>query len=168
LFNGIPEDSLKKGRIKVDRFNKVQGMTDVYAIGDIAMMETGTYPQGHPMLAQVAIQQARRLSSNLRKIDRGQKTVEFEYKDKGSMATVGRNKAVADLPGSLHFGGFIAWMIWMFIHLISIIGFRNKLVILSNWMWNYFTYDRGTRLIIRKFNPNWEPKASFAGDEKTI
>lgn len=84
---------------------------------------------------------------------KGKEQKPFKYLDKGSMATVGRNKAVVDLPKNLHFGGFFAWFIWMFVHLISIVGFRNKIVILSNWIWNYFTYDRGTRLIIRPFVP---------------
>jgi len=168
LPGGIPEASIMKGRIRVNRFNQVEGMDDVYAIGDIAFMQTGLYPEGHPMLAQVAIQQARKLASNLKYMERQKPLLPFEYKDKGSMATVGRNKAVADLPGPIHFGGLIAWMIWMFIHLISIIGFRNKLVIVSNWVWNYFTYDRGTRLIIRKFKPNWEPISMTETREKTF
>jgi NADH dehydrogenase len=160
IFNGISKESQLKGRILVDRFNKVRGTENIYAVGDISVMQTQAYPDGHPMLAQVAIQQGRLLGRNLKRIEKSLNPVPFEYKDKGSMATIGRNKAVADLPGNMHFGGLIAWMIWMFIHLVSIIGFRNKIVILSNWVWNYFTYDRGTRLIIRKFIPNWEKKSS--------
>ena len=160
IFNGIPRESQVKGRILVDRFNKVQGKDAIYAVGDISVMPTEAYPDGHPMLAQVAIQQGRLLGRNLKRIEKSLNPKPFEYNDKGSMATIGRNKAVADLPPNMHFGGLIAWIIWMFIHLVSIIGFRNKLVILSNWIWNYFTYDRGTRLIIRKFIPNWEKKSS--------
>jgi len=102
-------------------------------------------------LAPVAIQQGSHLAKNIAKKVKGEEMKPFKYFDKGSMATIGRNKAVVDLPTGQRFSGFIAWLIWMFIHLVSIIGFRNKLVVLSNWVWNYFTYDRGIRLIIRPF-----------------
>ena len=146
LIKGISESGLMNGRIKVNEFNQVDGVTDIFAIGDVALMPSDEYPKGHPMVAPVAMQQASRLGKNLQQ----EKWTPFKYKDKGSMATIGRNKAVVDLP-KLHFGGFSAWLVWMFVHLMSIIGFRNRLVVLSNWVWNYFTYDRGTRLIIRTF-----------------
>ena len=157
IVDGLPNESLKGGRIAVDSFNKVEGVKDIYALGDIAGMYSEAFPKGHPMVAPVAIQQATNLAKNLkRKSEADWKP--FQYKDKGSMATVGRNKAVVDLP-KFHFGGLFAWMVWMFVHLMSIVGFRNRLVILTNWIWNYMTYDRGTRLIIRTFlrNKNYKP-----------
>ena len=110
------------------------------------------------MVAPVAIQQATNLGKNLMRAQKGKPLKPFVYKDKGSMATIGRNRAVVDLP-KFHFGGLFAWMVWMFIHLMSIVGFRNRLVILANWVWNYLTYDRGTRLIIRTFvrNKDYKP-----------
>lgn len=147
---GLDEKVVKRSRIVVDHYNQVSRLEDVYAIGDIAMMSSEEYPNGHPMLAPVAMQQAELLAKNLVLTGNGKEMKAFEYKNKGSMATIGRNKAVVDLP-SLHFGGLMAWFVWMFVHLISIVGFRNKLVVLANWIWNYFTYDRGTRLIIRPF-----------------
>jgi NADH:ubiquinone reductase (H+-translocating) len=156
VIDGLPDKCLMRGRIKVDSFNRVEGLRDVFAIGDIAVMATPQSPNGHPMLAPVAIQQARHLVKNLLKMQKKQSIKPFKYMDKGSMATIGRNKAVVDLPGNVHLGGFVAWSVWMFIHLMSIIGFRNRLVVLSNWVWNYFTYDRGTRLIIRRFTPKFK------------
>jgi NADH dehydrogenase len=134
----------------VDDYNEVQGLKNIYAIGDIAFMKTENCPKGHPMLAPVAIQQGQLLARNLVRAEKGDAIKGFEYADKGAMATVGRNRAVVDMP-KFTMGGFAAWSIWMFVHLLSIIGFRNRLVVLSNWIWNYFTYDRGTRLIIRTF-----------------
>ncbi|WMN07968.1 NAD(P)/FAD-dependent oxidoreductase [Marivirga arenosa] len=153
IIEGLAEESVKNSRYKVDKYNLIEGTENIYAVGDIALMETEDFPKGHPMLAPVAMQQADLLAKNILASLKGKKQKAFKYLDKGSMATVGRNKAVVDLPKNLHFGGFMAWFIWMFVHLISIVGFRNKIVILSNWVWNYFTYDRGTRLIIRPFIP---------------
>lgn len=150
---GLPAEAMVRGRIAVDEYNCVKGLENVYAIGDIAQMESEEYPNGHPMLAPVAIQQGANLAINIKRMLRDKALKPFEYKDKGSMATIGRNKAVVDLPGNVRLGGLIAWAIWMFVHLISIIGFRNKLIVFSNWVWNYFTYDKGTRLIIRRFVP---------------
>lgn len=148
--DGLHEEMIDRSRIVVDRYNQVLGLDDVYAIGDIALMRTDNFANGHPMLAPVAMQQAKLLAKNLVAESKKGTKKEFVYKNQGSMATIGRNKAVVDLP-SLHFGGLLAWFVWMFVHLISIVGFRNRLVVLSNWIWNYFTYDRGTRLIIRPF-----------------
>jgi NADH dehydrogenase len=153
VIEGLSEESVKNSRYKVNSYNLVEGTENIYAVGDIALMETEDFPKGHPMLAPVAMQQGERLAKNILASLKGKEQKPFKYLDKGSMATVGRNKAVVDLPKDLHFGGFFAWFIWMFVHLISIVGFRNKIVILSNWVWNYFTYDRGTRLIIRPFVP---------------
>lgn len=152
IVDGLPKESMKGGRIVVDEYNRVKGTQDIFAVGDIAGMYSEEFPKGHPMVAPVAIQQATNVARNLGKKDvKAWKS--FKYKDKGSMATVGRNKAVVDLP-KFHFGGFFAWLVWMFVHLMSIVGFRNRLVILTNWLWNYMTYDRGTRLIIRTFVRN--------------
>lgn len=130
-------------RIEVDETNKVKGSDDIYAIGDIALMTTEDYPGGHPQLAQVAIQQAKNLAENLNR----QTSKPFSYRDKGSMATVGRNLAVADLK-HLHLYGWPAWLTWMFIHLISLLGMRNKITVLINWTWAYFTYNTSLRLLI--------------------
>jgi NADH dehydrogenase len=151
---GLPINAIEKSRLKVDEFNKIEGTENIYAIGDIALMKDEKFPKGHPMLAPVAIQQGDNLAENLLRMFKGKPMKPFKYNDKGSMATIGRNKAVVDLPGNLRFSGFFAWLIWMFVHLLSIIGFRNRLIVFSNWVWNYFTYDKGTRLIIRKFIPN--------------
>lgn len=151
VIDGIPETAIEGNRILVNEFSQVKGFDRIFAIGDVALMKTAAYPNGHPMLAPVAIQQGKHLGRNLRNMLRGKELKPFGYFDKGSMATIGRNRAVVDLPGKRNFGGLLAWFIWMFIHLVYIIEFRNKLVIVSNWIWNYFTYDRGTRLIIRPF-----------------
>lgn len=150
---GLRDEVIERDRILVDDYSKVMGYDNIFAIGDIAMMKGEEYERGHPMLAPVAIQQGNHLAMNLKRLLNGERLKPFKYFDKGSMATVGRNKAVVDLPGNSSLGGFPAWVIWMFIHLISIIGFRNKLIVFLNWVWNYFTYDKGTRLIIRKFIP---------------
>ena len=151
LIEGIPVESTEKGRILVDPINRVQGLTDVFAIGDIAFMKLDKYPKGHPGVAQPAIQQGDHLAKNLRRMLKNEPTTPFEYFDKGSLAIVGRGRAVADLPGNIHLGGFIAWMSWLFVHIFYLVGFRSKLVVFSNWMYRLFTYQRGTRLIIRPF-----------------
>ncbi len=147
--SGIEPGLVVRGnRIKVNRYNQMEGMPDIFAIGDIAFMETEVYPNGHPQVAQVALQQASILADNLVKLKKNKAMQSFEYKDKGSMATVGRNRAVVDLR-RLHFSGFPAWLTWMFVHLMSIVGVKNRLVIFINWLWNYMTYDQSLRLIIR-------------------
>ncbi len=146
---GVKPDVVVRGnRIKVNRFNQIEGSDGIFAIGDIAYMETEKYPNAHPQVAQVALQQAKALAKNLLNIQKNRDLVPFEYNDKGSMATVGRNRAVVDLP-KLKFSGFLAWMVWMFVHLMSIVGVKNRLVIFINWLWNYMTYDQSLRLIIR-------------------
>lgn len=137
-------------RYLVDEFNRVKGIDDVYALGDVSLMMTEEYPKGHPQLAQVAIQQAHNLARNL---NRGEWRYPFRYVDKGSMATVGRNRAVADLK-HMNLYGRPAWFTWMFIHLISILGMRNKLTVLINWIWAYCTYSTSLRLLM---HPNRYP-----------
>jgi NADH dehydrogenase len=138
----------KSGRISVDLFNRVLGYSNVFAIGDISLQTEEKYPKGHPQVAQVAIQQAQILAENLGRIKSSKPLKEFKYKDLGTMATVGRHLAVVELP-SLRFQGVFAWFVWMFIHLMSIIGVKNKLLIFINWAFKYFTYDQSTRLILR-------------------
>ncbi|MEZ5041991.1 MAG: NAD(P)/FAD-dependent oxidoreductase [Saprospiraceae bacterium] len=150
---GIPAAAYGRSRrLLVDQQNRVKGLNNVFAIGDLAYMETTEYPQGHPQVAQVAIQQANLLFHNLRNIETGKALLPFTYKDKGSLATVGRNLAVADLP-FLHFQGFLAWVLWLFVHLMSIVGVKNRLFVFINWAWSYFTYDQSLRLLI---NPKRE------------
>ena len=149
---GLNADALKgkANRYRVNRFNKVEGYENIYAIGDIALMETEAFPQGHPQVAQPAIQQGTLLGKNLLKLIEGREMKPFVYNDKGSMATIGRNKAVVDLK-HYKFGGFFAWFIWMFIHLMSLVGFRNRVIVLFNWSYNYINFDKAARLIIRPF-----------------
>ena len=143
---GLPKEMIGRGgRIVVDEFNRVKGAEDVFAIGDIALMATEDYPNGHPQVAQPAIQQARNLARNLNK---GQMLHPFRYNDKGTMATVGRNKAIAQI-GKMTFSGTFAWILWMAIHLISILGVRTKATVLLNWIWNYCTYSTSLRLLMR-------------------
>jgi NADH dehydrogenase len=151
LINGLKEESLlRKSRVLVDDFNLVKGYKNIYAIGDVAAMPGEKNPNGHPMVAQVAIQQGERLGKNMIARMLGHKQKAFAYNDLGSMATIGRNRAVVDLP-FIKFQGRIAWLVWMFIHLMTLVSFRNRLIVFVNWMWNYFTYERSIRLIIRPF-----------------
>ena len=149
-IGGIPDNLLlPSGRIKVDRTNKIEGLDGVYAIGDVAYMETEKYPKGHPQLANVAIGQAKNLAKNINKIAKGKgdKLKHYEYRNLGTMATVGRNKAVVDLP-FIKFKGLFAWFVWMFLHLMLILSVRNKLVIFINWAYNYVTKNSSLRLIL--------------------
>ena len=158
---GIDKNLIVRGnRIKVDRHCRVQGFENVYAIGDLAYMETPKYPQGHPQVASVAIQQGELLADFLKRIERkSTRFYEFEYFDKGSMATVGRNLAVVDIPKpKLHFGGFIAWLIWMGLHLFLILGVKNRLFVFLNWIDSYITYDQSLRLLFTEF---YRPKKKF-------
>ncbi|HLV41852.1 MAG TPA: NAD(P)/FAD-dependent oxidoreductase [Brumimicrobium sp.] len=149
--DGISKNSFSGGnRLLVNDFSEIKGCTNIYAIGDIAAMISDDYPYGHPMVAQVAIQQGNLLAKNLLNQINGKATKKFEYKDKGSLATIGKRKAVADI-GRFKFGGYFAWLLWSGVHLMSISGFKNKLFVGINWMWSYFTYDKGNRLIIRRY-----------------
>ena len=145
-IKGLPDSVQKVGnRIDVNRTNLVNGTQNIFALGDIAFMQTPKYPNGHPQVANVAINQAKYLAYNLNKT----KTNEFEYNDLGSMATIGRNKAVVDLP-HFKFKGYFAWLIWMFLHLMLILSVRNKLIIFINWVWAYLTKDTSLRLILKQ------------------
>ena len=146
IIEGLTENSIKNNRYVVDRYNKIVGFDDIYAIGDIAYMETPKYPNGHPQVANVAINQGKNLAKNFLK-----KSVyewqPYEYDDKGSMATIGKHRAVVDLP-KFKFQGIFAWYFWMFLHLMLILSVRNKLAIFFNWMWSYINRDSSLRLII--------------------
>lgn len=149
--NGLPEAAIGPGnRILVDEYCRVKGLNNVYTIGDLACMQQADLPKGHPMVAPVAIQQGELVAKNIIREKKGKEPEPFRYFDKGSMATVGRNKAVMETKG-LRMGGFIAWLAWLFVHVISLVGFRNKIVVTLGWVYNYFTYDRTLRLIIRPF-----------------
>ncbi|MBC7687958.1 MAG: NAD(P)/FAD-dependent oxidoreductase [Aquabacterium sp.] len=154
---GINKELIARGnRIKVNRHCQVEGFTNIYALGDVAYMEEPAFPHGHPQVAPVAMQQADMLTNNLRRVEMksGEDQVEeFVYNDSGSMATVGRNLAVVDMPKpKLHFRGFVAWMIWMGLHLMLILGVKNRLFVFANWLYNYFTYDQNLRLIFKAFD----------------
>ena len=152
---GIDGKSLmeKMNRYKVDPFNRIIGYERIFALGDIAFMATAKYPEGHPQVAQPAIQQGKHLAINLRKQLRRKEMTPFTYFDKGTMATIGRNKAVVDIK-NMHFAGAFAWFLWMFVHLWFLVGFRNRAVTFLNWTYNYINYDRAARLIIRPFKKN--------------
>ncbi len=146
--DGFPIESVGPGkRILVDEFNRIKGYDDIFAIGDVALMMTKEYPEGHPQVAQVAIQQGRNLARNFIHLKNQSPLKPFRYIYRGSMATIGRNHAVADLS-FIRFSGFIAWLTWMFVHLMAIVGVKNRLLIFINWMWNYLTYDQSLRIIL--------------------
>jgi NADH dehydrogenase len=155
-ISGLAEKAYHQGMIKVNAINQVcedpghsPPREGLFAIGDVAFMPSDKYHGGLPGLAPVAIQQGKHLARNLNLLVQNKPAINFKYKDKGVMATIGRNKAVADFPGGVRLYGFTGWISWMLLHLVFLIGFRNKAVVLANWVWNYFTYDRGMRLIIR-------------------
>ncbi len=146
--DGFAAESIGRGRrLVVDEYNRISGCEDVFAIGDVSVMATTNYPNGHPQVAQVAIQQGLNLYRNFISIQRKNGLSKFKYIDRGSMATIGRNRAVADLS-FIKFSGFIAWLTWMFVHLMAIVGVKNRLLIFINWLWNYLTYDQSLRLIL--------------------
>jgi NADH dehydrogenase len=152
MFEGIPKESYGRAkRMATDAFNKVAGVDDIFAIGDTCIQtHEDAYPNGHPQLAQVAMQHARLLAKNLEAMVVGKALKPFRYRDKGTMAIIGRNRAVADIPvPKLHFRGFIAWAMWLFIHLISLINYRNRIKTLYNWMVAYFNKDQSLRFIVR-------------------
>lgn len=149
-IDGIPTESIgHAGRILVDSFNRVKGLKDVYAIGDQCIVEGDeAYPYGHPQLAQVAIQQAKTLAKNLIRQEKGETEQPFSYHNLGTMATIGRKKAVVEI-GKLKFGGFFAWLLWLIVHLRSILGVKNKTIVFLNWMWSYMNYKQSLRLILK-------------------
>jgi NADH dehydrogenase FAD-containing subunit len=149
ILDGIPATCMVRGnRLKTNRYGEVEGLNGVYAVGDIAFMPTPKYPNGHPQLANVALVQAASLAHNFKAISKGRPRSEFEYHDKGSMATVGKRKAVVDLPG-FSFQGRFAWFTWMFVHLMLILSVKNKLSIFLNWMMSYFANDSTLRLMLK-------------------
>jgi len=151
-ITGLPADVwIANDRIQVDRFNRVKGFEQLFAIGDIAFMTTPKYPKAHPQVANVAINQAKLLGKNLKNMLTGKSCAEYEYKDLGAMATIGRNKAVVDLP-FMKFKGYFAWLVWMFLHLMLILTVRNKLIIFINWAWSYITKNSSLRLILKADN----------------
>ena len=151
FLQGLPDEAKLRGnRIAVDRYNKVLSTENIYAIGDVAsIVGDELYPNGHPQLAQAAIQQGKNLAKNFIGVQKGKEMQPFTYKNLGSMATIGRNKAVVELPNR-NFNGFFAWMVWMLVHLRSILGIKNKWIVFMNWVWNYFTYNLSLRLIIKR------------------
>lgn len=150
---GFTPNSMGPGnRLKVNRINKVIGCENIFAVGDIALMETPKYPKGHPQVANVAINQAKLLAKNLERIVKAQPTKDFEYIDLGSLATIGKYKAVADFP-FIRFTGFFAWVIWMFLHLMLILSVKNKIIIFVNWAWAFITKDTSLRLILTQNKP---------------
>lgn len=156
---GFPLECYGPGnRLKVNAYNQVEGFDTVFAIGDTALMTSDEYPKGHPQVVQPAIQQAMNLVKNLKNIRENRPLIPFKYHNKGSMATIGRNNAVVEL-NKIRFGGFLAWAVWLFIHLMSIVGVKNRLFIFIDWMWSYFTYDPSLRLIIK-------PKPSLDEENK--
>ena len=154
VLNGINPGLIMRGnRILVNEYSQIRGLENAFAIGDIAFMQTSDYPNGHPMLAQVAIQQGRTLGKNiLSKVENEKFKNVFRYKEKGSMAIIGKKDAVADIK-NVFLNGRIGWLIWSMIHLITLTGFKNKVAVAVNWMIKYFTYDKANQLIIRKFSP---------------
>lgn len=152
IIKGLSDESVTKtNRFRVDRINKVINYENIFAIGDIAYMETPKYPNGHPQLANVAINQGKNLARNLLAFELNNKQRHYEYRDMGSMATIGRNKAVVDLP-FISFKGYFAWYVWMFLHLMLILSVRNKLIIFINWAWNYFSKNSSLRLILKDYD----------------
>jgi NADH dehydrogenase len=152
VFEGIPKECYGKGRrLLVDEYNKVQGMQNIYAIGDTSLQTTDkNFPEGHPQVAQPAIQQGKNLAKNFKAMQNGKPLTAFLYYDKGSMAIIGRSKAVAEIPKpKMNLKGWFAWAMWLFVHLFSLINYRNKIKTMYNWTAAYFTKDQSLRMIIR-------------------
>lgn len=167
-IKGLPESVSAPGnRIRVNRFNQVEHFDNIFAIGDVAFMTEEKYPKGHPQVAQPALQQAKLLADNIKRIEKGNPMKPFSYSDKGSMATIGRHLAVVDLP-YWRFQGAFAWFVWMFVHLFTLLGVKNKLFVFINWVWNYFTYDQSLRLIIRPKVPKDQVVANTPVVEEII
>lgn len=165
VFEGLAKESYGRGRrLLVDEYNKVQGTENIYAIGDTCLQTTDkNFPEGHPQLAQVAIQQGKNLAKNFKAMRSGKSLTPFSYYDKGSMAIIGRSKAAADIPKpKLHIKGFIAWMMWLFVHLFSLINYRNRIKTMYNWTVAFFTKDQSLRMIIRPKQNKLELKSEKA------
>lgn len=156
LPGGFGEGSITKGKLHVNSKNQVfrdkekaEPFDNIFAIGDVSFMEYEGYPKGLPGLAQVAVQQGKQLAKNITRLANNNRSHDFRYKNKGVLATIGRNRAVADFPRNIHVYGVPGWFIWSIVHLLFLVGFRNKTVVFANWFWNYFTWDRGMRLILQ-------------------
>lgn len=145
---GLAKAAVAKSQYQVDEYLKIGGYDDVYALGDVAQRTTEKWPQGHPGVAQVAIQMGEQLAKNINALAEGGTIKAFKYFDKGNMATIGRNRAVADMGNGQHFSGFPAWIAWVVVHLYYLIGFRNRTFTLFSWIGNYFTYSRAIRLVM--------------------
>lgn len=158
-ISGLKPDVITRGnRLLVDEFNRVKGYGNIFAIGDVALMEGDEkFPKGHPQMAPPAQQQGRLVAKNIRNLISGAPLKPFRYFDKGSMATVGRNKAVVDM-GKIRFQGVFAWYVWMFVHLMAIVGWKNRVFTFFSWMWSYLTYDRSNRLIIGRNEEKFSPE----------
>jgi NADH dehydrogenase len=153
LIEGFDETVINsRKRLLVNDYCQINNQTNIFAIGDVACMVQPSYPNGHPQVAPVAIQMGELVAQNLIRQKEGKPLQTFSYNDKGSMATVGRNRAVVE-AGKLHFGGWLGWLVWMSLHLMLLVGFRNRIVVFINWLWNYLSYDRNIRLIIRPYTP---------------
>ena len=151
---GLPQEVVVKGsRIQVDEINRIKGYNNIFAIGDVAAMITAETPNGHPGVAPAAIQQGQHLAKNIEHLVKGETTEPFKYFDKGTLATIGRNKAVADI-GKLHFQGFFAWLLWTFVHLLTLVGFSNKLIVFMSWAINYINRNSDNRMIVRAYETN--------------
>jgi NADH dehydrogenase len=148
MVDGLPDTALNRSSYIIDEHLHVEGYENIYALGDVARLVNDKWPKGHPGVAQVAIQMGSRLAKNLNAVAKGKQSAVFKYFDKGSLATIGRNKAVADLPNGSHFRGVVAWFIWATVHLFYLIGFRNRLLTLISWTGNYFSYSRAIRLVM--------------------
>lgn len=157
VFEGLPKECYGQGRrLITNAHNKVEGLKNIYAVGDTCIQTTDAhFPSGHPQVAQVALQQGKNLANNFNRLLNNKPLAPFTYNDKGAMAIIGRNKAVADIPPNFHFKGFVAWFIWIFIHLMSLIHYRNRVTTLYNWVVAYFTKDQALRMIIRPFAKNY-------------
>jgi NADH:ubiquinone reductase (H+-translocating) len=163
ILEGIPKESLVRGnRLKVNDFNQVVGVENIFAIGDIASQSQEKWENGHPQVAQVALQQGANLANNMKNLQKNKALTPFKYRDLGSMATIGRHRAVVDLP-FWKFQGALAWFAWLFVHLFAILGMKNKVFIFLNWVWNYMTYDQSLRLVIKP----WK-RENTDGEGKTV
>jgi NADH dehydrogenase len=156
LIDGFDDTVINpRKRLLVNDYCQINNQTNIFAIGDVACMVQPSYPNGHPQVAPVAIQMGELVAQNLIRQKEGKPLQTFSYNDKGSMATVGRNRAVVE-AGKIHFGGWLGWLVWMSLHLMLLVGFRNRIVVFINWLWNYLSYDRNIRLIIRPYTPKEE------------
>jgi NADH dehydrogenase len=158
MLEGMKPEWTERGHYIVDGYCRVIGATGIFAIGDISVQRSEKWPHGLPGQAQPAIQMGHFVGKYLNHVVRGKELRPFAFFDKGALATVGRGKALADLRGNIRLGGRIAWYIWLFVHITGLMSFRSKLLVFTNWIWNYFTFDKGNRLIIRPFVRPDEPE----------